>query len=90
MIYLDINVLQKYTSEIVTHKDLEYSLSLVDGNNRITVLDWSGVSYASGDNFIRLDTGWLLDDNEYELSFRHTNTRNTYVTLTERRFRVKA
>jgi len=89
-IYLDVNAVILYTSSIVILKNLEYSISLIDGSNRETFVDWTGVSYSNNDNFIQFDTSWLLVDNLYELSFRHQTDSSTYVNVQDRQFRIEA
>ncbi len=88
-VYLDINAVELYTSNIMRLKNLEYSISMVDGTGRITMADWAGVSYSDTDNFIRFDSTWLPTGNLFELKFRHKTDSMTYVDVLDRQFRVE-
>jgi len=88
-VYLDINAVEAYTSNVKLLKNLEYSIDLLDGYLRTTMIDWSGVSYSEDDNFIRFDSSWLPAGQLFELKFRHQTDSMTYVAVLDRQFRVE-
>lgn len=87
-IFIGVNLMRKYTSTPIISKTLEYRLTLVDGNNRETIINWEGVSYTQNSNFILLDTSWLLRNMKYELTFRHTIDGSIMYFEDERQFKV--
>lgn len=72
IIYLQIDCYTPYTNTLNVLKNMEYKLDLIDGQNLISFSDWDDVSYTSSENFITLDTSWLIAGYQYALSLRYT------------------
>lgn len=87
-VFLTINALTKYTSTLNILKSMEYRVDLIDGNLRIPFIDWEGVSYTQNENFIVIDTSWLLTGYTYSLTFRYTVDGNLVQDSNERKFKV--
>ncbi len=89
-VFLTVNALTKYTSTPNILKSMDYRIDLIDGNMRIPFVDWEGVSYTQDENFIVIDTNWLLTGYTYSLTFRYTVDGNLVHDSSERKFRIEA
>lgn len=74
IVFLDVDVYERYTSTKHILRDLEYKIDLIDGENRFSMVDWQTVSYTPIGNTIILDFSWFIRDCTYEINFR----KNSY------------
>jgi len=87
-IFLEINNYIPFTNNKVIHKGMEYKIEIKDGYERFVMVDWGGVSYTQTDNFIMIETDWLIEDNLYVISFRHSEDGSTIYSKDEKEFRI--
>lgn len=71
VVYLEIDCYTPFTSNLNIVKNLEYKIDLIDGTVEFPFMDWEDVSYSTSENFIILDTSWLLDGYKYALTVRY-------------------
>jgi hypothetical protein len=71
IVYLQIDCYTPYTNTLNVLKNMEYKLDLIDGIMTIPFSDWDDVSYTLSENFITLDTSWLISGYQYALSVRY-------------------
>lgn len=70
-IYLPIDVRVKYSSTIDILKNMEYQLELIDGSEVSIMVPWERVSHSHLQNFILIDTSWLIRNQEYQIKVRY-------------------
>lgn len=88
MVYLDVNALQKWTSNTFVLKDMTYSIHLEDGTLKIPFVEDGDVSYTTDSNFIVIDTTWLKENNFYRLSFEYITDGTTFSETFGRKFKI--
>jgi hypothetical protein len=88
-IYLQIDCYIPYTNVLNILKNMEYKLDLIDGQNLISFSDWDDVSYTLSENFITLDTSWLIAGYQYALSLRYAIDGSLSSEVISKKFWIK-
>jgi len=82
---IPLKIYQKYTSTEVTIDNLEFRISLIDGNNKFTFKDWDTVPYSdSYGNRLTIMFDYFYYKHKYQIEFRYKIDDAVYYTSNDR------
>jgi hypothetical protein len=86
---LIIRARQYYQTGFTVLDSIEYRLVLKDADSGIEAIPWTLVNYSATENFIILDTRWLIAEQTYELQFRYSDNGAIIYDSSVKTFKVR-